>query len=48
MEKTVDRGRQILQAEGYANAGTIEGWAVELEREQVAVPARMTRTEETS
>ena len=35
MEKTVERGRQILQIEEYENAGTIEGWAVQLEPEQI-------------
>lgn len=33
----VDRGRRILQIEEYENAGTIEGWAIQLEPEQVAV-----------
>lgn len=33
----VDRGRQILQIEEYENAGTIEGWAVQLEPEQIVV-----------
>ena len=33
----VDRGRRILQIEEYENAGTIEGWAVQLEPEQVAL-----------
>ena len=33
----VDRGRQILQIEEYENAGTIEGWAVQLEPEQIIV-----------
>ena len=33
----VDRGRRILQIEEYENSGTIEGWAVQLEPEQVAV-----------
>ncbi len=33
----VARGRQILQIEEYENAGTIEGWAVQLEPEQIAV-----------
>jgi ribose 5-phosphate isomerase B len=33
----VSRGRQILQIEEYENAGTIEGWAVQLEPEQVLV-----------
>ncbi|WP_159501491.1 RpiB/LacA/LacB family sugar-phosphate isomerase [Microbacterium sp. 18062] len=37
MEQTVERGRQILQIEEYENAGTIEGWAVQLEPEQIAV-----------
>lgn len=35
MEQTVERGRQILQIEEYENAGTIEGWAIQLEPEQV-------------
>ncbi|MFT4228908.1 MAG: RpiB/LacA/LacB family sugar-phosphate isomerase [Microbacterium sp.] len=35
MEQTVERGRQILQIEEYENAGTIEGWAVQLEPEQI-------------
>ena len=34
---SVDRGRRILQIEEYENAGTIEGWAVQLEPEQIAV-----------
>ena len=33
----VRRGRQILQIEEYENAGTIEGWAVQLEPDQVVV-----------
>ncbi|MCX6503014.1 MAG: RpiB/LacA/LacB family sugar-phosphate isomerase [Microbacterium sp.] len=33
----VDHGRRILQIEEYENAGTIEGWAVQLEPEQIAV-----------
>jgi ribose 5-phosphate isomerase B len=37
MEQTVQRGRQILQIEEYENSGTIEGWAVQLEPEQIAV-----------
>lgn len=37
MEQTVERGRQILQIEEYENSGTIEGWAVQLEPEQIAV-----------
>ncbi|WP_052460868.1 RpiB/LacA/LacB family sugar-phosphate isomerase [Microbacterium gorillae] len=37
MEQTVQRGRQILQIEEFENAGTIEGWAVQLEPEQIAV-----------
>jgi ribose 5-phosphate isomerase B len=32
---SVDRGRQILQIEEFENAGTIEGWAVQLEPEQI-------------
>lgn len=35
MEQTVERGRQILQIEEYENAGTIEGWAIQLEPEQI-------------
>ena len=35
MDQTVERGRQILQIEEYENAGTIEGWAVQLEPEQI-------------
>jgi ribose 5-phosphate isomerase B len=34
---SVDRGRQILQIEEYENSGTIEGWAIQLEPEQIAV-----------
>lgn len=37
MEQTVQRGRQILQIEEFENAGTIEGWAVQLEPEQIAI-----------
>ncbi|MFT4234264.1 MAG: RpiB/LacA/LacB family sugar-phosphate isomerase [Microbacterium sp.] len=37
MQATVERGRQILQIEEYENAGTIEGWAIQLEPEQIAV-----------
>lgn len=37
MARTVERGRQILQIEEYENAGTIEGWAVQLEPEQIVV-----------
>ncbi|MFT4215084.1 MAG: RpiB/LacA/LacB family sugar-phosphate isomerase [Microbacterium sp.] len=37
MQQTVERGRQILQIEEYENAGTIEGWAIQLEPEQIAV-----------
>lgn len=33
----VDRGRRILQIEEYENSGTIEGWAVQLETEQIVV-----------
>ncbi|GAA1466209.1 RpiB/LacA/LacB family sugar-phosphate isomerase [Microbacterium thalassium] len=33
----VDAGRRILQIEEYENSGTIEGWAVQLEPEQIAV-----------
>ncbi|GMM97669.1 RpiB/LacA/LacB family sugar-phosphate isomerase [Microbacterium luteum] len=32
----VDHGRRILQIEEYENSGTIEGWAVQLEPEQIA------------
>lgn len=35
MEQTVERGRQILQIEEYENSGTIEGWAVQLEPDQI-------------
>ncbi len=35
MTQTVERGRQILQIEEFENAGTIEGWAVQLEPEQI-------------
>ncbi|MBX3195683.1 MAG: RpiB/LacA/LacB family sugar-phosphate isomerase [Microbacteriaceae bacterium] len=34
MEHVVEHGRRILQIEEYENAGTIEGWAVQLEPEQ--------------
>lgn len=37
MEQTVQRGRQILQIEEFENTGTIEGWAVQLEPEQIHV-----------
>lgn len=37
MQQTFERGRQILQIEEYENSGTIEGWAVQLEPEQIAV-----------
>jgi len=37
MTATVERGRQILQIEEFENAGTIEGWAVQLEPDQIAV-----------
>ena len=37
MPHVVDNGRRILQIEEYENAGTIEGWAVQLEPEQIAV-----------
>ncbi len=37
MEQTVERGRQILQIEEFENAGTIEGWAIQLEPEQIAI-----------
>lgn len=36
-EMTLERGRQTLQIEEEENAGTIEGWAVQLEPEQIAV-----------
>lgn len=36
MAHVVDHGRRILQIEEYENAGTIEGWAVQLEPEQIA------------
>ncbi|GGC84706.1 ribose 5-phosphate isomerase B [Tersicoccus solisilvae] len=36
LEHVVDHGRRILQIEEYENAGTIEGWAVQLEPEQIA------------
>lgn len=35
MEQTVERGRQILQIEEFENAGTIEGWAIQLEPVQL-------------
>lgn len=35
MDHVVDHGRRILQIEEYENAGTIEGWAVQLEPEQI-------------
>lgn len=37
MPHIVDLGRRVLQIEEYENAGTIEGWAVQLEPDQVAV-----------
>lgn len=37
MEETVERGRQILQIEEFENSGTIEGWAIQLEPEQILV-----------
>ena len=37
MPHVVDHGRRVLQIEEYENAGTIEGWAVQLEPEQIAV-----------
>lgn len=37
MPHNVDLGRRVLQIEEFENAGTIEGWAVQLEPEQVAV-----------
>ncbi len=36
MDHVVDYGRRILQIEEYENSGTIEGWAVQLEPEQIA------------
>jgi ribose 5-phosphate isomerase B len=35
MTPTVERARQILQIEEFENAGTIEGWAIQLEPEQI-------------
>lgn len=35
MTQTVERGRQILQIEEFENSGTVEGWAVQLEPEQI-------------
>ena len=35
MAPVVEHGRRILQIEEYENAGTIEGWAVQLEPEQI-------------
>jgi len=37
MPHVVDNGRRVLQIEEYENAGTIEGWAIQLEPEQIAV-----------
>jgi ribose 5-phosphate isomerase B len=37
MPHVVEHGRRILQIEEFENAGTIEGWAVQLEPEQIAV-----------
>lgn len=37
MEETVERGRQILQIEEFENSGTIEGWAIQLEPEQILI-----------
>jgi len=37
MEHKVDPARRILQIEEYENAGTIEGWAIQLEPVQIAV-----------
>lgn len=37
MPHMVDRGRRVLQIEEYENSGTIEGWAVQLEPDQIAV-----------
>jgi len=34
MGHVVEHGRRILQIEEYENAGTIEGWAIQLEPEQ--------------
>lgn len=36
LDHVVDHGRRILQIEEYENAGTIEGWAIQLEPEQIA------------
>lgn len=36
LDHVVEHGRRILQIEEYENAGTIEGWAVQLEPEQIA------------
>ncbi|MBL5972680.1 MAG: ribose-5-phosphate isomerase [Candidatus Leucobacter sulfamidivorax] len=36
MAPVVEHGRRILQIEEYENSGTIEGWAVQLEPEQIA------------
>lgn len=36
MDPVVEYGRRILQIEEYENSGTIEGWAVQLEPEQIA------------
>lgn len=35
MQHVVEHGRRILQIEEYENAGTIEGWAIQLEPEQI-------------
>jgi ribose 5-phosphate isomerase B len=37
MPHVVDHGRRILQIAEFENAGTIEGWAVQLEPDQIAV-----------
>ena len=36
LDHVVEHGRRILQIEEYENSGTIEGWAVQLEPEQIA------------
>ncbi|GGH33560.1 RpiB/LacA/LacB family sugar-phosphate isomerase [Microbacterium album] len=37
LDHAVDPARRVLQIQEYESAGTIEGWAVQLEPEQVAV-----------
>jgi len=37
LDHVVANGRRILQIEEYENAGTIEGWAIQLEPEQIAI-----------